>query len=94
MAGGRTVVFLGGSDTLQPDPPNGKVYRPGDHVQLSDPQRASLMANGLRFGEVPDEPAPDPVPNPPPALEPAEVSAAVIETTAPTRRPPARAKEE
>lgn len=77
MSGGRRVVFLGGADTLQLEE-GGKVYVPGDPVQLPDIQRASLMQSGHRFGEVPEVPEPTSAPEPPPPLESADVSAAVI----------------
>lgn len=90
---GRRVVFLGPGE-LQVDPPDGKFYQPGEVVSLPDMQRASLSANGLRFGAVPDKPEPEPSPDPPPPLESAEVSAAVIEQTAPARAPVARPSKE
>jgi hypothetical protein len=86
MAGHR-VVFLGGADRLQVDPPDGKFYEPGDTVTLPDIQRANLTAAGLRFGAVPDKPEEEPPPAPPPPLEPAETSATVIEQAAPARAP-------
>lgn len=45
---GRKMIFVGGADTLQLKP-DGEVFLPGALVTVSDAQRLSLQADGLRF---------------------------------------------
>lgn len=61
-----TLVFLGGSDTLQLEE-GGKVYLPGDPLpkNLSQARRVSLQSAGIRIETRHDEPvlAPDGTPD-------------------------------
>jgi hypothetical protein len=51
------MVFLGGTDELQLHA-EGKVYRPGDTVNVTEAQRISLRRAGIALGPMPepDEP--------------------------------------
>jgi hypothetical protein len=63
-------VFLGGADYIQKEE-GGKRYLPGERVPgLTNAQRASLVAAGLRFGTVHHEPVVTP------EGEPAQMAAA------------------
>lgn len=81
MTGGRLVVFLSGADELQLEA-GGRVYHPGDTIQISDAARASLARTGHRFGAVSDKPPPPAPPAPPPPLVPAQDAAAELEARA------------
>lgn len=63
-------VFLGGADYVQKEE-GGKRYLPGDRIPgLTNAQKASLQAAGLRFGTIHHEPVVTP------EGEPAQMAAA------------------
>lgn len=62
------VRLIGGTDRVQPHPPDGRWYSVGERIdELSDELRTYLQSNGVRFEAIHDDtpPLPSDVPAPP-----------------------------